>query len=94
MNQYEMVVILKDQLEDETRQKAIDRLVEAIESNGEVTNIDEWGSRKLAYEIDYNKKGYYTIIQYKADPSVVAEVERRARILDAVIRYMTVRKED
>ncbi|MDD7593768.1 MAG: 30S ribosomal protein S6 [Peptoniphilaceae bacterium] len=94
MNKYEMVLIVKAGLEDEERQQVLERLQDAINQNGSVENIDDWGTRKLAYEINYNKEGYYYVINYEADPSVVAEVERRARILDQVLRYLTVKKED
>lgn len=89
-----MVLIVKAGLEDEERQQVLERLQDAINQNGSVENIDDWGTRKLAYEINYNKEGYYYVINYEADPSVVAEVERRARILDQVLRYLTVKKED
>lgn len=92
MNQYEMVLILKAGLEEEERNQVLDRLKDAINQNGTVGEIDEWGSRKLAYEINYNKDGHYYVLNYEADPSVVAEVERRARILDQVLRYLTVKK--
>lgn len=94
MNKYEMVLITKAGLEDEERQQVLERLQDAINQNGSVESIDEWGNRKLAYEINYNKEGYYYVINYEAEPSVVAEVERRARILDQVLRYLTVKKED
>lgn len=94
MNQYEMVVILKPQVEEEERKSILERLTDAINENGNVGEIEEWGIRKLAYEINYIKEGYYVLINYEADPTVVSEVERRARIIDQVIRYLTVRKED
>ncbi len=94
MNQYEMVVILKPQVEEEERKSILARLTDAINENGNVGEIEEWGIRKLAYEINYIKEGYYVLINYEADPTVVSEVERRARIIDQVIRYLTVRKED
>lgn len=93
MNKYEMVLILKADLSDEDRQKALDRLQEAIKANGSIETIDDWGIRKLAYAIDYKKEGYYYVLHYEADPSIVQEVERRARILDSVLRYLTVKKE-
>ena len=93
MNQYEMVLILKAGLEEDERNQVLDRLKDAINQNGTVGEIDDWGTRKLAYEINYNKDGYYYVLNYEADPSVVAEVERRARILDQILRYLTVNKE-
>lgn len=93
MNQYEMVVIFKPELEEEVRQTGLERLKAAIAENGTVGEIEDWGAKKLAYEINYIKDGYYYLVNYEADPSVVAEVERRARINDQIIRYMTVNKE-
>lgn len=93
MNQYEMVVIFKPELEEEVRQNGLERLKTAIAENGTVGEIEDWGAKKLAYEINYIKDGYYYLVNYEADPSVVAEVERRARINDQIIRYMTVNKE-
>ena len=93
MNQYEMVLILKAGLEEDERNQVLDRLKDAINQNGTVGEIDDWGTRKLAYEINYNTDGYYYVLNYEADPSVVAEVERRARILDQILRYLTVKKE-
>ena len=93
MNQYEMVLNLKAGLEEDERNQVLDRLKDAINQNGTVGEIDAWGTRKLAYEINYNKDGYYYVLNYEADPSVVAEVERRARILDQILRYLTVKKE-
>lgn len=93
MNQYEMVVVLKPNLEDEDRTAVLGRLKEAIETNGNVGEIDDWGTRRLAYEINYIKEGYYLVLNYEAEPTVVAEVERRARIMDQVIRYLTIKKE-
>lgn len=93
MNQYEMVVILKPQLEEEERKSVLARLTDAIGENGNVGEIDDWGIRKLAYEINYIKEGYYYVVNYEAEPTVVAEIERRARISDQIIRYLTVKKE-
>lgn len=93
MNQYEMTVVFKPQMEEEERQAVLSRLTEAISTDGNVGEIEDWGAKKLAYEINYIKEGYYYLINYEAAPHVVAEVERRARISDRIIRYLTVKKE-
>lgn len=93
MNNYEMVVVFKPNLEEDQRKVALDRLFDAINSNGKVGEIDEWGQRKLAYEINYIKEGHYYIVNFEADPSVIKEVERRSQIQDSIIRYMVIRKE-
>lgn len=93
MNNYEMVVVFKPNLEEDQRKVALDRLFDAINANGKVGEIDEWGQRKLAYEINYIKEGHYYIVNFEADPSVIKEVERRSQIQDSIIRYMVIRKE-
>ncbi len=94
MNKYEAVVVFKPTVEEVARGQVLDRLKEAITEAGTVTNVDEWGMRKLAYEINYIKEGYYYIVNFEAEPTVVAEFERRARIADQIIRYMVIRLED
>lgn len=93
MNNYEMVVVFKPNLEEETRKVALERLYDAINSNGKVGEVDDWGQRKLAYEINYIKEGHYYIVNFEADPSIVKEVERRSQIQDSIIRYMVISKE-
>ena len=93
MRKYEGVFIFKPNLEEEVRNQAFDRIKAAIEANGTITEINEWGNRNLAYEINYIKEGYYIIVNFEAAVEVVAEVERRSRISDAIIRYMVVKQE-
>lgn len=93
MRKYEGVFIFKPNLEEEVRNQAFDRIKSAIEANGNITEVNEWGNRKLAYEINYIREGYYIIVNFEANADVVAEVERRSRISDAIIRYMVVRND-
>lgn len=94
MNHYELVVIFKPDLTEEQRNSAFDRIKQAVEENGELGKTDEWGLRKLAYEINYIKEGYYIVQEMNLDPSAVKEVERRCRLLDEVIRFMVSRVEE
>ena len=93
MRKYEGVFIFKPNLEDEVRNQAFDRIKAAIESNGTITEINEWGNRKLAYEINYIKEGYYYVVNFETKTDRVIEIERKLRINDAVIRYMIVKKD-
>lgn len=93
MKNYEMVVVFKPNLEEDVRKNALERLYDAINSNGKVGQVDEWGQRKLAYEINYIKEGHYYLVNFEADPSIIKEVERRSQIQDSIIRYMVVSKE-
>ena len=63
-------------------------------TQGTVDNVDEWGKRKLAYEINGLTDGVYTLIDFHADPAEVAELDRVLRITDAVVRHMIVKRTD
>lgn len=93
MRKYEGVFIFKPNLEDDVRNKAFDKIKAAIEEKGNISEVNEWGNRKLAYEINYIKEGYYIIVDFEAPNDVVKEVERKSRISDEIIRYMVVRKD-
>ena len=93
MRKYEGVFVFKPDLEEEQRDLAFNRIKEAIESNGKVLEIADWGKRKLAYEINYIKEGYYYIVDFEATPETITEIERRSKISDAIVRYMVVKKE-
>ena len=64
------------------------------EGAGKVDSVDEWGKRKLAYEINDLTDGDYTLINFHADPTQIAELDRVLRITDAVVRHMIVRRDD
>lgn len=88
-----MIVVFKPNLEEEVRKSGLERLYDAINANGTVGEVDDWGQRKLAYEINYIKEGHYYLVNFEADPTIVKEVERRSHIQDNIIRYMVVSKE-
>jgi small subunit ribosomal protein S6 len=70
----------------------IERFKKVIEGqDGSVTDIDEWGSRDLAYRIEKQARGYYTLIRYNASGRAVDELERNLRMTDGILRYLTVR---
>lgn len=76
--------------EEEKRQQAFDRLKSILETEGKVNKVDDWGMRKLAYEIQYNKEAYYTLVDFEANAQTVKEFDRVAKILDPVMRHMIV----
>ena len=94
MNNYEAVLIFKTDMQDADRTELLERFKGIIEENGEVTSVDDWGKRKLDYEINYIKDGYYYIVDFKSEPDHIREFERRLRLSDFIIRYMVIRKED
>ena len=94
MNKYELAVVLSAKLEDEERAAAIEKVTGYITRfGGTVVDIDEWGKKRLAYEIQKMHEGFYYFIQFEADAQCPAEVERHVRIMDNVLRYLVVRKD-
>ncbi|MDK9710219.1 30S ribosomal protein S6 [Acidaminobacter sp.] len=94
MRNYETIFILKPTLEEEVRKELINKFTSIISANGEVVKIEEWGNRKLAYEIEKFRDGYYVLVNFNAAPSLPMELERNYRIADDVIRYMIVNLDD
>lgn len=95
MKKYEVMYILKANLEDAARQATIDSLNAIITNDGGVIeSVDEWGLRDFAYEIDGMTKGYYVVVTFNGTAAAVAEFERIARINKDVIRTMMLCLED
>ena len=94
MNKYELAVVVNARLDDDARADAVEKVKELIERfGGEITNIDEWGKKRLAYEIQKMREGYYYFIQFDAESDVPAQIESRMRIMEPVIRYLCVKQE-
>lgn len=92
MNDYETMLVFRPDVEDDKREALIERLKGVIGEDGQLS-IDNWGLRKLAYEIDDYPEGYYTLMEYKALPDLIKEITRICRISDVLLRYMTIAKE-
>jgi len=94
MNKYELAIVLNAKIEDEERLAVIEKIKGYITRfGGTVANMDEWGKKRLAYEIQKMKEGYYYFIQFDAEATAPAEIENRVRIMENVIRYLCVRQE-
>ncbi|EDS76958.1 30S ribosomal protein S6 [Clostridium novyi A str. 4552] len=94
MRNYETLFILNPSLDEEATKAAIEKFKGVIEREGGVVeNVDEWGRRKLAYPINKINEGYYTLINFKANPELPRELERVFRITDGVMRFMVVNPE-
>ena len=95
MNKYELAVVVSAKLEDEARADVIEKVKAMITRfGGNVTDVDEWGKRRFAYEIQKMKEGFYYIVQFDAPTSAPAEIESRIRIMDNVMRYLVVKREE
>lgn len=95
MRNYELMYIQRPELEEEKRTSNTERFNAIItNSGGEIENSEDMGKRRLAYEIDKNREGYYVLTNFKAEPEAVSELERIMKISDDVIRYLIVREDD
>ncbi|OOB80023.1 MAG: 30S ribosomal protein S6 [Epulopiscium sp. Nele67-Bin002] len=95
MKNYELALVLVTSLGEEEKVTQLDKVKELVgRFGGEITNVDDWGKRKLAYEIDKQRDGFYYFIHFKADPSTPAEVESRLRITESVLRYLIIRQDE
>lgn len=94
MNKYEAVIMFYPEVEEEKRNASFERIKNVIEKDGKITNVDEWGMRKLAYEIEYKKEAYYIFVEFETKPEDIAEVNRLGRIMDPVMRQMVIKVED
>ena len=95
MNKYELAVVVNAKIEDDVRTATIEKVKEyVVRYGGTITNVDEWGKKRLAYEIQKMKEAYYYFIHFDAESTVPVEIENRVRIMDNVIRYLCVRQDE
>jgi small subunit ribosomal protein S6 len=95
MKAYEVMLLVDPSLEEEAHAAVIERATGVITSQGGVVDsTDDWGKRKLAFEVDGLADGHYTVIQFHANPEIIAELDRVLHIADPVARFMIVRRDD
>ena len=93
MNTYEAVIILTTKLADEETEAVKTKISDLISQNGEVISVDDWKTKKLAYEIKHETEGHYFLYNFKANPEFIAEFERVLRIDTTVLKHMVIKKE-
>ena len=94
MNNYETVFILTPVLSDAQMKEAVDKFKNLLTEQGaEIVNEENWGLRKLAYPIDKKSTGFYSFLEFKADPTVIDKMEINFRRDERVIRFLTVRQD-
>ncbi|MCI8621377.1 MAG: 30S ribosomal protein S6 [Clostridia bacterium] len=94
MNKYESIIIIGQNVEEEGRKALITKFTDLINTEGTVSNVNEIGLKKLAYEIGKNSEGFYVIFEFEAKPELIVELERNYRITDEIIKFIVVRKEE
>ena len=94
MSKYELAVVVSAKLEDNARAEVIEKVKALVTRfGGNITDVDEWGKKRLAYEIQRMKEAYYYFIHFESETTTPGEIEERIRIMDGVIRYLCVKQE-
>ena len=94
MSKYELAVVVSAKLEDDARAEVIEKVKALVTRfGGNITDVDEWGKKRLAYEIQNMKEAYYYFIHFESETTTPGEIEERIRIMDGVIRYLCVKQE-
>ncbi|MBD8501027.1 MULTISPECIES: 30S ribosomal protein S6 [Paenibacillus] len=88
MRKYELMYIIRPDIEQDAVQAAVDKFQGVISNGGEITKHDVMGKRRLAYEIKKFRDGHYVLVNFTAEPAVVAELDRQLKISDDVIRHL------
>lgn len=91
---YELLYILKPDLGEAETEAADQAIQDLITERGQVEDVDVWGKRTLAYEIEDYKEGYYVILHFQADNDFPAELERQLKINDRVMRFLVTSREE
>lgn len=94
MRKYEVMYILRPDIEQDAVQAAVEKFRGVMSNGGEITDHQEMGKRRLAYEINKFRDGFYVLVNFHATPDVVTELERVMKISDDVIRYLIVRVDE
>ena len=94
MTNYEVMFIIDAALEDDKKEAATEMVKSVIAADGEVGKVDVWGMRKLAYPINKKEEGYYVVVDFKGNPTLPKELDRRLKISDNVIRHIILSKDE
>lgn len=95
MNKYELVLVVSAKIEDEAREAVVEKAKGYVTRfGGVITNVEDQGKKRLAYEIQKMKEGYYYFIQFDAESTAPADIESRIRIMENVLRFLCVRQDE
>ena len=95
MTKYELALVVNARIEDDARTATVEKAKGYITRfGGTVTEVEEWGKKKLAYEIQHMSEGYFYFIQFEAETTAPAQIEQRVRIMDNVLRFLVVKKDE
>ncbi|KAA6449813.1 30S ribosomal protein S6 [Bacillus atrophaeus] len=95
MRKYEVMYIIRPNVDEESKKAVVERFNNVLTSNGaEITGTKDWGKRRLAYEINDFREGFYQIVNVQSDAAAVQEFDRLAKISDDIIRHVVVKEEE
>ena len=95
MNKYELALVVSTKLEDDARAEVVEKAKAIVEkAGGTISDVEEWGKKRLAYEIQKMKEGFYYFIHFDADAEAPAKIEANVRIMESVLRYLCVRADE
>ena len=94
MHSYETIFIIDAGLDEEATKAVVEKFTNLIAANGTVEEVDEWGKRRLSYEIDDKTEGYYVLVNFTSDADFPKELDRQYRITDTVLRTIIVRRDE
>ena len=95
MNKYELAVVVSAKIEDDERAATIEKVKENITKHGgTITNVDEWGKKRLAYDVQKMREAFYYFIQFDGQSTVPTEIESRVRLMENVVRYLVVKQDE
>lgn len=94
MKNYELVYVLRPNLDDESKEAVSNKIKDVVATDGEIVSIDVWGNRKLAYPIAKVSEGHYVLVNFKANRDLPKEIDRNLKINENVIRHMIIAIEE
>ena len=93
MNKYETMYIISPTLDEEQVKALVEKFNNLISEHGEIEKVEEWGRKKLAYEVQDQKEGYYVLMNFSANSDFPAELERNFKITEGILKYMVIKKD-
>lgn len=93
LKKYETIFIINSEVGEETTKALVEKFKTMLETSTQLESIDEWGKRKLAYEIDDKTEGYYVLANFSSEPNFPAELERVYKITEGILKYIVIKKD-
>lgn len=93
LKKYETIFIINSEVGEESTKALVEKFKTMLETSAQLESIDEWGKRKLAYEIDDKNEGYYVLANFSSEPSFPAELERMYKITEGILKYIVIVKD-